>query len=32
VIAEKSVWITAKQMESHLDFMKRQGYKYYIDE
>mgnify|MGYP001419902400 FL=1 len=32
VIPEKSVWITAKQMESHLDFMVRQGYKYNIDE
>lgn len=32
VITESSVWITAKQMETHLDFMFRQGYKYYIDE
>jgi hypothetical protein len=32
VITEKSVWITAKQMESHLNFMERQGYKYHIDE
>ena len=29
---EPSVWITAKQMESHLDFMERQGYKYHIHE
>ena len=32
VIVDKSVWITAKHMESHLSFMERQGYKYHIDE
>ena len=32
VITEGSVWITAKQIEDHTDFMFRQGYKYYIDE
>jgi len=32
VITEGSVWITAKQMKDHMDFMFRQGYKYYIDE
>ena len=29
---EPSVWITANQMPSHLDFMERQGYKYHTDE
>ena len=29
---EPSVWITAKQMESHMDHMSRMGYKYHIDE
>ncbi len=29
---EPSVWITAKQMESHMDHMVRMGYKYYINE
>ena len=29
---EPTVWITAKQMESHMDHMSRQGYKYHIDE
>ena len=32
VITDKSSWITARQMESHLDFMESQGYKYHIDE
>jgi hypothetical protein len=32
VIIENSAWITAAQMESHLSFMVRQGYKYHIDE
>ena len=32
VIIENSVWITANQMETHLSFMARQGYKYHIDE
>ena len=32
VIREKSVWLTAKQMDSHFNFMERQGYKYHIDE
>ena len=27
---EPSVWITAKDMEHHMDHMQRQGYKYYI--
>jgi hypothetical protein len=29
---ENSVWITAKDMQSHMDHLIRQGYKYYIDE
>ena len=29
---EPSVWITANDLESHLNFMERQGYKYYINE
>jgi|TARA_B110000483_G_scaffold198482_1_gene237705 hypothetical protein len=32
IVKEPSVFITAKQMESHLGFMERQGYKYHIDE
>lgn len=32
VIVEKSVWITAEQMESDLKFMERRGYKYHIGE
>ena len=32
VITDNSVWLTAKQMESHLKFMERRGYKYQIDE
>ena len=29
---EPSVWITANDMEHHMDHMIRQGYKYHIDE
>ena len=29
---EPSVWITANDMKNHMDHMKRQGYKYHIDE
>ena len=29
---EPSVWITAKDMVHHLQFMERRGYKYHIDE
>jgi|TARA_R110000822_G_scaffold105783_1_gene233666 hypothetical protein len=32
VTTEASSWITAKDMESHLSFFNRQGYKYHIDE
>ena len=32
VVIEKSVWMTAEQMEPYLSFMERQGYKYHIDE
>ena len=32
VTTEASSWITAKDMESHLSFMNRLGYKYHIDE
>ena len=29
---EPSVWITARQMEGHMDHMTRMGFKYYINE
>jgi hypothetical protein len=32
VIRGGAVWITAAQMDSHFDFMERQGYRYHIDE